>query len=1166
MKCIGDSRSRRAPGGRCDAVVFALESRVMLSGVTPGLLALPTENLVRGRHDFSDTWHALASVTKPSSKSVSYLHASKFDAFKLDEADLRATLALAPMEFTPGADRPVEVDLPTPDGSSERFAVVESSVMDPKLAAKFPGIKTYRGQGIDDSLATVRLDLTPLGFHAQVLSPGRSYYIDPYWHLNKSAYAAYWSKDVPGRSGSGVDDLDAASLTATSASTTSFDALQRPSGSTLRTYRAAVADDGEYTTFFGGTVSAGQAAVVTSINRVTGIYETELSIRLSLIANNSSLIYTNAKTDPYTNTNGSTMLTQNQNNITSVIGSANYDIGHVFSTGGGGVAYLGCVGQTSTKAKGVTGSPSPVGDAYDVDYVAHEMGHQFGGNHTFNTAFDTGNRNAATAYEPGSGSTIMAYAGLEGTDDLQPHSDPYFAWKSLDEIIAYVDDSIPGVGTRVATGDAVPTVNGGADYTIPTSTPFALTAVGNDPDAGQTLTYSWEESDLGPATNLNTADNGSSPLFRVYNPTTSPTRTFPKLASILSGQNYTTTSNASSQVERLPTLARAMKFRVTVRDNRAGGAAVNGDDVVVNVVNTGSGFLITSQNSAATFPAGSQQTITWNVAGTTANGINASSVNVRLSTDGGQTFPTLLASNVSNDGSETVTIPAVATTQARIKVEPTGNVFFDINNANLTITANTATAAPDAPDLLATTDTGTSSTDNVTMRDNSTLPKNLQFSVGNTVPGATVTIYADGTAIGSTTASSATTTVATNGGFDLVDGTHTITARQTDVPNGKTESADSASLGITVDTVAPTADVADVAPDPRTAAVSLIPINFSQAVAGVDLADLSLTRDGGSNLLTGTNAPTTSNNVVFNVPSLSSITNVSGSYTLALTAAGSGITDAAGNALAASASDSWVLSLPTWLAPGSAASWNISTKALSVTGAATVIADPGSDNPSVSASGAGANLTINPASGNAIHFASLSLTSGATATITSLGGSRTAGNHRVLMIGAANSIIDVTSTLDLTDNDLLVDYASPATNPIATVQGMVAAGFHNGDWLGKRITSSVAAAPAQGGNYALGVADNATLTNPFGNGTTTGPLFAGQSVDTTTVIVKFTHRVDLDVDGLVTGNDSAIFNGAFSEGDSGATWQTGDVDYDGLWAGNDSAIFNSFYDESLAQI
>ncbi|MCA9194558.1 MAG: hypothetical protein KDB03_22460, partial [Planctomycetales bacterium] len=649
-------------------------------------------------------WTRISTQQIEQIEGIAEVHAVERETFELSRINLEKLISNLPDESSQSLEQ-VVINLPRPDGQLEQFYVYNSSIMAPELAAEFPEIQTFAGHGVLNSAASVRFDLTPAGFHAQVLSPTGAYYVDPYFHLNDKYYASYFATgqfdidstfqeefdelttsvksnvtELSSPPGSALDEVS----TATGSTSAKDGGTANRSGTQLRTYRTAVAATGEYTAFHGGTVALGQAAIVTAINRVTGIYESELSIRLELVANNSSLVYTNSATDPYTNNNGSTMLGQNQTNVDTVIGPANYDIGHVFSTGGGGIASLGVVGVNGVKARGVTGLNAPTGDAFWVDYVAHEMGHQFGGSHTFNSSSGScaGNRNAATAYEPGSGSTIQAYAGICNADNLQNNSDPYFHFVSFDEIIAYVDGSIPSVGTRTATGNTVPTVEAGNNFTIPASTPFALTAVGLDSDSGDVLTFNWEERDLGASTTLAAADNGSSPLFRSWPATTDPTRTFPRLSNLV--------SNTVPIGEKLPTTNRTMRFRATVRDNSTLlGSGVNTDDMQVTVVNTGSPFQVTSPNSNVTWTGFSSQNVTWNVAGTTGNGINAANVDIWLSTDGGFTYSTLLASSVPNSGTFSLTVPNLPTTSARIKVQGSNNIFFDISNTNFTINAVT---------------------------------------------------------------------------------------------------------------------------------------------------------------------------------------------------------------------------------------------------------------------------------------------------------------------------------------------------------------------------------------------------------------------------------------------------------------------------------------------
>ncbi len=716
-------------------------------------------------------WIGLDPVVLNSVVGTQLQKFNSFSLYDLQEKTMGKSLALAPLEFTNNAfNNSVSISIPRPDKSYSRFSIVEAPVMEPALAAQFPEIKTYRGFGVDDPSSSIRFDITPHGFHAQVLSPKGDFYVDPIFKANTDYYASYFVSDAIYTGGEFHEsDLDESSIELMgpfARPTPSKDGSgwiapdQGPSfspamfGTQLRTFRVAVAATGEYTAFHGGTVLLGQAAIVTAINRVTGVYEKDLAIRMVLVANNSSVVYTNSATDPYTNGNGGTMLGQNQTNLDAVIGNANYDIGHVFSTGGGGVAGLGVVGVTGQKARGVTGSGSPVGDSFWIDYVAHEMGHQFGGSHTFNSSTSScggGNRSGTSAYEPGSGSTIQAYAGICGTDDLQPNSDAMFHSRSIDQMRAYIA-TIPLVGTTTNTGNAEPTVNAGLDYVIPTRTPFELTAVGSDPDSGNVLSYSWEQRDLGVTTTLGTADNGQSPIFRTWNPTTDSTRVFPRLSNLV--------NNTVPVGEKLPTVnwnssvSGNMDFRVVVRDNATGGGGVNWDDMNIQVVSVGAtGFSVTSQNSGGSWTGNSSQAVTWDVAGTTASPINAVNVDVWLSTDGGFTYPTLLLGATPNDGTQSITVPNISTNQARIKVKATGNIFFDINNANITITpVTTPTVNIAGPaGLIPEGDTGTSqATFVLTLSQAPTSPVSVNYASSSSGFANPATAGSDYTAVSGT--------------------------------------------------------------------------------------------------------------------------------------------------------------------------------------------------------------------------------------------------------------------------------------------------------------------------------------------------------------------------------------------------------------------------------
>jgi hypothetical protein len=598
-----------------------------------------------------------------------------FRLVRLDVGAFQNIVADAPLEFSAGAANAARVmTLPMPDGSFARFRVEESPIMEPDLAAQLPDVRTYRAEGIDIPEATARLDFTPEGFHGFVLAPAGTVYIDPYRQGDTENYISYWRHDYERSAGAPPFHCDFADENSGGHKSPSTAAAPAAAvGGTLRTYRLALACTGEYAAYYGGTVALAQGGMVTTMNRVNGIYEKELAIRMVLV-NNTSICFTNAATDPYQNISSSSDLAANQVTTDANIGSGNYDIGHLFRTGGGGVAYRSVICNSSYKAQGETGLSAPAGDSFDVGYVAHEMGHQFGGRHTFNGTTSGcgigGGRDALGAYEPGSGSTIMAYPGLCGAEDLQSQHDAYFHASTFDEIVAFTTSIT--CATQAASGDVPPVPFAGLAITIPVSTPFYLTGSATDAD-GDPLTYCWEEFDLGTAAPPNT-DAGNRPIFRSFNPTTSPIRTFPRLSDLL--------ANTVTLGESLPTTTRTMTFRLTARDNRTGA---NTTSTTVSVTSAAGPFLVTAPNTNVTWAGGSTQTVTWNVAGTTAAPVSCANVKILLSSDGGNTFPTTLLASTPNDGSQQVAVPSVSTLAARVRVECTTAPFFDISNANFAI-------------------------------------------------------------------------------------------------------------------------------------------------------------------------------------------------------------------------------------------------------------------------------------------------------------------------------------------------------------------------------------------------------------------------------------------------------------------------------------------------
>lgn len=602
------------------------------------------------------------------------------------------------------------ISLPNAEGQVEQFEVFEASNFEPALQAQFPEIRAFSGRGITDKAATLKLSISPQGIQTMVFRADKENEFIEAYSQDHTVYAVFRSQRAKGALPWKCSTPDQQLTTDLNAQVANAGITGR-SGGDLKTMRLAQSCNAEYSNYFGATSSAQVSLVLAAFNatltRCNGVYEKDLALHLNLIANTTSVIYYNPSTDPYSTTL-SQWNAQLQSTLTSVIGEANYDIGHMFgaSGGGGNAGCIGCVCVNGSKGSGIT-SPNdgiPQGDNFDIDYVAHEVGHQLGANHTFSMS----NEGTGVNKEPGSGITIMGYAGIT-SQDLAPHSIDIFHQASIAQIQSNLASKTCPVTTGISANNATPVVSAGSDYTIPISTPFALTGSATDANAGDVLTYCWEQNDNASssqtgASSVASATKATGPNWISFSPATSPTRYFPKMSTVLAGgliSGPLTGGDAGANTEALSSVSRTLNFRLTVRDNAPYSSTApvsvgqtQFDDVVVTVSNTSGPFAVTAPNTAVSWAGNSSQTITWSVNNTTAAPVSCANVKISISTDGGNTFSTLVAST-ANDGSEVVTIPNTPSTTARIKIEAVGNIFFDISNTNFTITAGSNCGTPD---------------------------------------------------------------------------------------------------------------------------------------------------------------------------------------------------------------------------------------------------------------------------------------------------------------------------------------------------------------------------------------------------------------------------------------------------------------------------------------
>jgi hypothetical protein len=625
-------------------------------------------------------------------------------SYKVDLTSLRNLLKDA-VETGKGA-KAVVVSLPTAEGKIEKFAVYSDPVVVQSLADRYQ-LGSYVGVGVDDPSKYIRFSTAPTEMQSMIIKDGIFQFIEPI-STDKQTYGVFYKtkrtasdngfecsteekeiiKDIKALEANGKKNLSNLGVTS------------RPAITKYRTYRLALSTTGEYTKKFdpsGGIVNT-VVQMNATMTRVNGIFEKEFGIK-AIIQDIPAIIYTDPTSDPYT---GNLNLNLQQT-LTSVVGNANYDMGHVFNAAGGngnaGSIASTCVNPATatTLAKGsaFTQNTNPTGDLFDIDYAAHEMGHQLGANHTFSHVSEGSGVNI----EPGGGTTIMGYAGITG-DNVQATTDAYFHYSSINQILNSLDGKTTCGTSETITTNTAPVISPLGVYNIPKGTAYYLEASATDTDA---IKYSWEQYDSVDSYNSISGDSGwgysaQGALTRSYFGTASGRRYFPSLPLVMSGvlTNKTVPGAATTpNWETVSYVPRTLHYAVTVRDENVGRPMLSSSETTVTVGNDGP-FKFSGLTASSVLYNNAANTITGDGANTNPAPYNSPNVKIEYTTDlvNGATWTELVAST-PNTGSYTGQMPASLTGAVKLRVSAIGNVFYAVSpQVTVGTTPTSTTAAP----------------------------------------------------------------------------------------------------------------------------------------------------------------------------------------------------------------------------------------------------------------------------------------------------------------------------------------------------------------------------------------------------------------------------------------------------------------------------------------